>query len=168
MLETLPARSKVSSVVWTGLVEMLHLAPRSFLPMKSVTRLNLVQGVGIEGDRYACGEGFYSDRPEEGRQVTLLEMETLDALWRDHKVKLDAGDHRRNVSTRGVPLNHLVGQKFRIGGVVLEGTRLSTPCRHIEQITGLEIFNLLLNRSGLHAKILVGGPIHTGDPVTPL
>lgn len=128
--------------------------------------LQLIAGLGIEGDRYASGQGFYSDRPEEGRQVTLFESETLDALLRDHKVVLAANDHRRNVTTSGVPLNHLVGRRFRIGDAVLEGTRLSTPCRHLEQITGQEIFNLLLNRSGLHARILVGAVVNTGDTIT--
>lgn len=150
---------------WTGRVDALHLAARSFLPMRPMSPLNLIAGLGVEGDRYATGEGFYSDRPEEGRQVTLFEAETLEALNRDHGVELTASDHRRNITTRGVPLNHLVGRKFRIGTAVLEGTRLSTPCRHIEQITGKEIFNLLLNRSGLHARILTGATIEVGDKV---
>ena len=152
---------------WRGAVHVLHVVPRSFLPMREMTRLNLIAGVGIEGDRYANGVGFYSDRPEEGRQVTLFELETLDALKRDHKVVLQPGDHRRNITTVGVPLNHLVGRRFRVGTVLLEGTRLSTPCRHIEQITGKEIFNLLLNRSGLHARIIIGGPVFAGDAVRP-
>jgi len=136
--------------------------------MKSVPSLKLIEGVGIEGDRYARGEGFYSDRPEEGRQVTLFEAETLEALLRDHNIELAASDHRRNVTTRGVPLNHLVGQKFRVGHAILEGTRLSTPCRHIEQITGQEIFNVLINRSGLNSRILTGCPIFVGDPIAPV
>jgi len=152
---------------WTGAIHAMHVVPRSFLPMRAVTRLNMIVGVGIEGDRYAKGVGFYSDRPEEGRQVTLFELETLDALRRDHKMVLHPTDHRRNITTRGVPLNHLVGRRFRVGTVLLEGTRLSTPCRHIEQITGKEIFNLLLNRSGLHARIVIGGPVSTGDAINP-
>lgn len=152
---------------WAGVVEGLHLCPRSFLPMRTVPELTLVAGKGIQGDRYSVGEGFYSDRPEEGRQITLFEAETLEALARDHKVALAPGDHRRNVTTRGVPLNHLVGQRIRVGSVLLEGTRLSTPCRHIEQITGKEVFTFLLNRSGLHARILEGGPIRFGEAITP-
>jgi MOSC domain-containing protein YiiM len=171
MLESLTSRAKATSTsaaLWSGWAEALHLAPRSFLPMKSVPILKLIEGVGIEGDRYARGEGFYSDRPEEGRQVTLFEAETLEALLRDHKIKLEASDHRRNITTRGVPLNHLVGRKFRVGDAILEGTRLSTPCRHIEQITGQEIFTLLINRSGLHARILTGCLVFVGDPIAPL
>lgn len=154
-------------MTWSGAVEGLHLCPRSFLPMRSVPALMLVAGRGIEGDRYAVGEGFYSDRPEEGRQITLFEAETLEALARDHKVTLAPSDHRRNVTTRDAPLNHLVGKRFRVGSVLLEGTRLSTPCRHIEQITGQEIFTFLLNRSGLHARILEGGEVRLNAAITP-
>ncbi len=150
---------------WTGTIEGLHLVPRSFLPMRTVETLNLIEGVGIEGDRYSTESGFYSDRPEEGRQVTLFEAETLDALLRDHKITLAPEKHRRNVTTRGAPLNHLVGWRFSIGDTVLEGTRLSTPCRHIEQITGQEIFDVLINRSGLHAKIIRGGQIALGQTI---
>lgn len=148
-----------------GAVVGLHLAPRSFLPMKAQEELVLVAARGIVGDRYEKGEGFYSDRPEEGRQVTLFEAETLEALLRDHKIRLSMADHRRNITTRDVPLNHYVGRRFRVGETLLEGTRLSTPCRHIEQITGLEVFTPMLHRSGLHARILTGGTVRMGDAV---
>lgn len=152
---------------WNGNIEGLHYVPRSFLPMKNPEALTLLAGVGVQGDRYSTESGFYSDRPEEGRQVTLFEVETLEALQRDHNIILRPHEHRRNITTRGVPLNHLVGQKFRIGDVLLEATRLSTPCRHIEQITGQEIFEPLINRSGLHARILIGGQIHLGQAIQP-
>lgn len=152
---------------WTGTVEGLHTVPRSFLPMHTVGTLELISGVGVAGDRYATENGFYSDRPEEGRQITLFEAETLEALWRDHKVAFTPEEHRRNVTTRGVPLNHLVGRRFRLGGTLLEGQRLSTPCRHIEQITGKKIFELLLNRCGLNAIIREGGHIAIGDTIRP-
>ncbi len=134
--------------------------------MRAFDSLVLIAGEGIEGDRYRNGTGFYSDRPEEGRQVTLFELETLEALQRDYGITLRPEDHRRNITTRGVPLNHLVGHRFRVGEVLLEATRLSTPCRHIEQITGQEVFTPLLHRSGLHARILVGGTARVGDIVT--
>lgn len=152
---------------WKGIVIGLHIAPRSFLPMKTVPQLELVANVGITGDRYASEDGYYSDRPEEGRQITLFEAETLEALKRDCGIDLAADEHRRNVTTRHVPLNHLVGQRIRIGDCLLEATRLSTPCRHIEQITGKDIFEPLLHRSGLHARILEGGSIRAGDTICP-
>ena len=75
---------------WTGLVRFLHLAPRAFLPMRAMESITLVAGRGIEGDRYMIGneEGFYSHKPEEGRQVTLFELETLVALKRDAGIEL--------------------------------------------------------------------------------
>jgi len=155
------------TVNWCGEVLWLHLCPRAFLPMKAQSNVLLIPEVGIAGDRYASGCGFYSDRPEPGRQITFFEVETLEALARDHELRLSPEDHRRNVTTRGVPLNHLVDHRFRVGSALLEGTRLSTPCRHIEQITGKEVFAAFLNRCGLHARIIAGGPIHVGDRIAP-
>lgn len=154
---------------WAGVVRFLHLTPRAFLPMKSFAELTFVAGRGIAGDRYCLDNesGFYSHKPEEGRQVTLFEVETLEALERDAKILLSPADHRRNVTVEGVPLNHLVGRKFWLGPVLLEATRLSVPCRHIEEIVGKAIFDPLINRSGLNCKILNDGIVRVGDLVRP-
>ncbi len=154
-------------MTFTGKIEGLHITPRSFLPMRNLETLELIEGLGIEGDRHSINEAFHSDRPEEGRQITFFEAETLEALKRDHDIALRPEQHRRNVTTRGVPLNHLVGRRFRVGACVVEATRLTTPCRHIEQITGLEIYEVLLHRAGLNAKIVKGGQIHLGDIIEP-
>lgn len=161
-----PLEAKIS---WSGVVRHLHITPRAFLPMRSFSEIKLVVGHGIEGDRYFIGgeAGFYSHRPEEGRQVTLFEMETLEALARDAKIELLPEEHRRNVTVEGVPLNHLVHRKFWLGDTLLEATRLSTPCRHIEEILGKPVFDPLINRSGLNCKILKGGVVRLGDIVRP-
>jgi len=152
---------------WTGVVRHLHITPRAFLPMESFDQLTLVAGKGIEGDRYMIGResGFYSHKPEEGRQITLFEIETLEALARDAKIQMLPEEHRRNVTVQGVPLNHLVGRQFWVGETLLEATRLSTPCRHIEEILGKAVFDPLINRSGLNCRILKGGVIRVGDAV---
>jgi MOSC domain len=169
MLDTLePTASQHAFMpVWSGVVRYLHITPRAFLPMRAMPELKLIAGIGIEGDRYMIGreEGFYSQKPEEGRQVTLFEIETLAALKRDHNIELTPAEHRRNVTVEGVPLTHLVGKKFWLGETLLESTRLSIPCKHIEEITGKAIFNPLINRSGLNCKILQGGIIRVGDTV---
>lgn len=126
-------------------------------------RIELIEDMGISGDRYATGKGFYSDLPEPGRQITLFEIETLDALRRDHGVELDPIEHRRNVTVRGVPLNHLVGLQFWLGETLLEATRLSTPCKHIEEVTGKVISRWLIHRSGLNCIIVKGGHVSLGD-----
>lgn len=160
----------LSPTSFVGVVRFLHITARAFLPMRAMSEITLVAGKGIEGDRYMIGreEGFYSDRPEEGRQVTLFELETLEALKRDAGIVLGPEEHRRNVTVEGVPLNHLVGRRFRLGETVLEATRLSVPCRHIEEITGKAIFDPLINRSGLNCRILAGGVVRIGDTVRSL
>jgi MOSC domain-containing protein YiiM len=135
--------------------------------MRSFGELMLEAGVGVVGDRYALRRGFYSDRHHDGRQVSLFESEALQAIERDYKILLAPTDHRRNITTQGVPLNHLVGKRFSVGGTLLEGVMLSVPCRHIEQITGKEIFNAMVHRSGLMARIVRGGPVRVGDVIGP-
>lgn len=155
---------------WTGLVTHLHVTPRAFLPMRGMDAIELVAGEGIVGDRYRLGTetGFYSDKPEDGRQVTLFEAEALECIQRDHGITLAPDEHRRNVTTRGVPLTHLVGRRFRLGRCLLEATRLSIPCRHIEAILEKPVFDPMINRSGLNCRILEGGTVRVGDAVTPL
>ena len=169
MLDTLEPKATHDAFVtsWSGVVCHLHITARAFLPMRAMAELKLIEGIGIEGDRYMIGreEGFYSPKPEEGRQVTLFEIETLNALKRDHNIDLAPSDHRRNVTVEGVPLTHLVGKKFWLGETLLEATRLSIPCKHIEEITGKAIFDPLINRSGLNCKILKGGTVRVGNTV---
>jgi MOSC domain-containing protein YiiM len=160
---------KAATPTWLGTIRYLHLAPRAFLPMQSVASLSLIAGKGIEGDRYMIGRetGFYSDKPEEGRQITLFEIEVLHAIKRDYNIDLKPEEHRRNVTVEGVPLNHLVGAKFWLGTALLEATRLSIPCRHIEEVTGKSVFDPLVHRSGLNCKILEGGMVSVGESIRP-
>jgi MOSC domain-containing protein YiiM len=152
---------------WAGSIVALHRCSAAGEPMQDSPRLRLVAGKGIEGDRYLLGTGSYSNRPEEGRQITLFEIETLEALRRDYNIALTPAEHRRNVTVAGVPLNHLVGQRLRVGDALLEGTRLSTPCRYLEEITGRSVFKPLVHRAGLNCRILEGGMIHVGAAVIP-
>lgn len=152
---------------WQGYVAHLHIVPRAFLPMRACSEITLVAGKGIEGDRYMNETGFYSEKPEEGRQITLFEMEALEALKRDFGLELSPAEHRRNVTTVGAPLNHLVHRKFWLGGALLEATRLSFPCKHLDEITGKDAFNALIHRSGLNCKILEGGVVRVGDTLRP-
>ena len=155
---------------WTGVVAHLHTTPRAFLPMRPHDAIDLVAGEGIVGDRYKIGveQGFYSEKPEDGRQVTLFEAEVLGDILRDYRIELAPAEHRRNITTMGVALNHLVGRRFRVGECLLEATRLSIPCRHIEEILGKPVFDPLVHRSGLNCRILEGGTVRVGEPITPV
>jgi MOSC domain-containing protein YiiM len=154
---------------WLGVVAHLHITARAFLPMRAQEAVELVAGRGVAGDRYmlAVEQGFYSEKPEDGRQVTLFEEEALEAIRRDYGIEMAPGDHRRNVTTRGVALNHLVGRRFRLGPALLEATRLSIPCRHIEEILEKPVFDPMVHRSGLNCRILEGGTVRVGDPIRP-
>lgn len=152
---------------WAGTIVALHTCSAAGQAMQEADRLTLLAGRGIAGDRYLLGTGYYSAKPEEGRQITLFEVETLDALQRDYRISLTPAEHRRNVTVTGVPLNHLVGRRFRLGDAVLEATRLSIPCRYLEEVTGKSVFKALLHRSGLNCRILEGGTIHMGAAVLP-
>ena len=100
-----------------------HLHRRGRLAADAeLAEARLIEGVGIEGDRYATGKGHYSKLPRPDRQVTLIEIETVEAIVRDHRIALVPQETRRNLTTRGVPLNHLVGRRFRVGAVVLHGS----------------------------------------------
>lgn len=154
---------------WTGVVAHLHITARAFLPMRAQEQIDLVAGQGIVGDRYSLdrASGFYSEKPEEGRQVTLFEEEVLEAILRDYRIEMRPEEHRRNVTTRGVPLNWLVGKRFRLGPCLVEATRLSVPCRHIEEILGKAVFDPMVHRSGLNCRILEGGTLRLGDAIRP-
>jgi MOSC domain-containing protein YiiM len=150
-----------------GDLEGIHVAATASAPMRTLESAELVAGVGIVGDRYAAGIGFYSPRPSDpgGREVTLIEAETLDWLAAEHRILLGPGEHRRNLTTRGVRLGELVGRRFRIGSVPLEGVRDCPPCEHLEELTGKPVLKPLVERGGLRARVLEGGTIRVGDPI---
>jgi MOSC domain-containing protein YiiM len=145
------------------MVISIHLAAVGGAPMKSVTNVLAVVGKGLEGDRYASNLGTYSNQPGSGRDVTLIETEAIEALKRDYGIELDPGLARRNIVTRDVPLNHLVDKEFRIGEVILRGTRLCDPCAHMEKLTVKGTLRGLIHRGGLRAEIIKGGMIRVGD-----
>lgn len=150
--------------MWQGSVVSLHIVAEKSAPMDTVETVHAIPGTGLEGDRYANGRGTYSEYPEDGRQVTLFEQETLEALRRDMGISLEPDQTRRNIITNGVPLNHLVGQKFLVGAVLLEGTRLNAPCQYYQDLLGIKgLFKALIHRSGLNCRILSEGKSHVGD-----
>jgi len=153
--------------MWQGSVVSIHIAPEAGLPMETVPEARAIAGRGLEGDRYTLGIGYYSNTPGPGgRELTLIETETLEALPA-LGVKLSAAETRRNVATAGVPLNHLVGREFRIGAVRLRGTRLCEPCKYLESLTQAGAMLALLHRGGLRAQILNDGLIRVGDTIQP-
>jgi MOSC domain-containing protein YiiM len=148
-------------------VEALFIGLTLKMPLHAVDQVVCVAGHGLEGDRKFRREGLRPSKNGPDREVTLIEAEAIEAVNRDCEIDLQPIETRRNVVTRGVALNHLVGKRFRIGEVVLEGLRLCEPCDHLESLTRPGVREALLHRGGLRAQILVGGSIRVGDPVHP-
>ena len=145
-----------------GTVVSIHVAPGARgdgRPVTSVDEARAVAGKGLEGDRY-----FGTD---QDREVSLIEAEAIEALARELKIQLAPGASRRNITTRGAPLAHLVGVRFRVGGVLLEGTRLCEPCKHLEGLTQQGVLAGLVHRGGLRTVIVEGGTIRVGDLIRP-
>ena len=147
------------------MVVSLHIAPSGAAPMQSLGSVNVIAGRGLDGDRYGNFSGTYSNHPGDGRHVTLIEIEAIEALRHENQIALEPGWARRNIVTRGVALNHFVEREFRVGEVTLRGTRLCEPCLHLEKLTQPGTMRGLIHRGGLRAEIIVGGIIRVGDPI---
>jgi MOSC domain-containing protein YiiM len=152
--------------MFKGEVVSIFIAPEEGAPTVEVTEIRAVEGAGLEGDRYFSKSGTMSKKNKPERQVTLIESEAIDAVTRDYDIDFGLGDSRRNIVTRGVPLNHLVGQEFNVGEARLRGIKLCDPCGYLESLTAEGVRKALANRGGLNAQILSGGVIRPGDEVS--
>ena len=148
-----------------GRVEAIFTAPAEALPVVRRERVMARPGIGLDGDRYTTGTGFWSGDTKVSRDLTLIEAEVVDDLERDLGAPVDAGALRRNVVTRGIRLNELVGVRFRVGGVLAEGTSLCEPCVHLERVVGRPLLRPLVHRGGLRATVLTVGEIARGDTI---
>lgn len=143
----------------------IFIAPAAGAELKPVSAVRAVVGLGLEGDRYFSKTGTFSTTPGTGRHVTLVEMEAFEALKRDYGIDLKPERGRRNIATRGVPLNHFVGRDFEIGGTRLRGMRLCEPCAHLEGLTEKGVKRGLVHRGGLRAEVLTEGMIRVRDDI---
>jgi MOSC domain-containing protein YiiM len=151
--------------MFRGEVVSIHIAANAGTPMASPHSAEAVAGRGLDGDRYFAGNGYWSTHPGRGREVTLIEMEAITALREEKQLVIAPEAARRNIVTRGVPLNHLVGREFQVGGVRLFGVRLCEPCDYLEGLTTKGVLTGLLHRGGLRAEIVSGGTIRVGDVI---
>ena len=150
--------------MFEGTVISINISARAEAPMESVEEVRAVPGKGLEGDRYFFRQGtFYKPQPD--RELTLVEAEAIEALREEFQVEYDLSASRRNLVTRGVPLNHLVGKEFWIGDVKARGLRLCEPCSHLQRLSHPKVLPGLVHRGGLRAQILSGGIIRVGEKV---
>jgi hypothetical protein len=144
----------------TGTVEAILVAPEAGAPAEPRSEVRAVAGSGLEGDRHTAGKGtFPSGLP--GSALTLVEAEVCESFT----PPLSADDHRRNVVTRGIDLNRLVGHEFLLGDVRCRGMRLCEPCTVVQRYADRPILRPLVHRGGLRADILADGVVRVGDAV---
>jgi MOSC domain-containing protein YiiM len=151
-----------------GSVESIHIAPEAEVSTRSVDEVRAIAGQGLEGDRYRAGGGTFFEERKPGQDITLIEAEAIEGLAHDDGLELAPGEARRNVVTRGIGLNDLVGRRFTVGEVECLGQRLCDPCSHLERLTKPGVLKGLVNRGGLRADVVSGGRIAVGDPISDL
>jgi hypothetical protein len=149
-----------------GTVEGLAVAPAAEGGMRLLEVASARAGRGLEGDRYAAGAGTFSPRAgrRPGYDLTLMAAEVLDELTAAGRT-VDFAATRRNVLTRGIDVNALVGHTFRIGDVLCRGQRLCEPCVHLDRLSGPGLLRPLIHRGGLRADVLTDGELRVGAPV---
>lgn len=154
-----------------GRVVSIYIAPDTGDEMEAREKVNAVQDRGLEGDRYFKGKGIWNeweDNPNnEASDVTLIEAETIQAVRDDYDIDLNPWDPRRNIVTRNVPLNHLVGKRFQVGEAVCEGLNLCEPCGYMQGLLGKgKVGEALKHRGGLDTRVVETGVIEQGDTIS--
>lgn len=142
-----------------GRVEGIYITGEHGALPEPVESVRALAGRGLEDNRY-----FYDDAPA-GRAITLIAAEAVEAMEREHGISIEPRESRRNVVTRGVDVNDLVGKRFRVGDVECQGIELCEPCADLQAMTKPGVIKGLLHRGGLNADILSDGAITLGDAV---
>jgi hypothetical protein len=150
-----------------GVVAAVALAERAAGPMRLVGRARAVAGRGLEGDRYYAKAGTFTPANDTARgyDLTLIAAEVLDQLSLPDGGTISYAEARRNVVTRGIDVNALVGRRFRVGDAECLGQRLCEPCSHLEELTATGALRALIHHGGLRADVLTDGDITTGAPI---
>jgi MOSC domain-containing protein YiiM len=146
----------------SGRIEAIYLRATSEAPAQAAATARLVAGQGLEHDRY-----FFPAGAAPGEALTLIAAEALQELRADTGIELSGADSRRQIVTRGIDLNALVGQEFSVGGVRCLGVELCEPCAHLQAVTAPGVLRGLVHRGGLRADVLTAGEIAVGDAVGP-
>jgi MOSC domain-containing protein YiiM len=139
-----------------GVVEGIFVGAVDEGPLEATEHVQVKAGAGIEGDRYG------------DKDITLFEAEAIEGLQADTGIELQPSEIRRNVMTRGVSLNDLLGHRIRVGEVEAVVTELCHPCNHLQKLTQPGVLSGLVNRGGLNADVVAGGAIRVGDQVEDL
>jgi MOSC domain-containing protein YiiM len=147
-------------------ITALYITPAKSQPMLDVALVQAVAGRGLVGDRYYLGTGYYSGKPGWGANVSLLAAEAIDAINKGHGQSFTGAMLRRNIVTRGLDVEKLIGREFRLGTALLRGLKRYPPCRHLAELCGApELIKYLAYCGGIGAEVIESGVIAVGDEV---
>jgi MOSC domain-containing protein YiiM len=146
----------------TGRVDAIFLSAEHGELPAPFDRVSARAGRGLEGNRYYWDDGT----APPGQALTLIASEAVEAAVSEGDLSVEPAATRRNVLTRGIDVNALVGKRFLIGTVECEGVELCEPCQSLEAMTQPGVIKAFVHRGGLNADILTDGEISVGDPVT--
>ena len=149
-----------------GAVIQIFVAPGGGVPMQAVEEIEAVAGRGLQGDRYSQRSGYWTDVDE--CEVTLIEAECLEEIRAKTGISVESGEHRRNIITRGIKLDSLLGKRFQVGTAVFEYDRPRPPCGYIESLTEAGMTRALLGRGGICARVVASGTIRPNDSIVVL
>ena len=154
----LPAAAQAPTT--TGSVEAIYLAAEAGAAAQAVDAARALPDRGLDGDRHVTGKGtFPSGLP--GSALTLVQSEVCESFV----PPLGPDEHRRNIVTRGIDLNALVGHEFRVGDVRCRGMRLCEPCTVFQGYASRPVLRQLVHRGGLRADIVTEGELRVGDEI---
>ncbi len=128
--------------------------------IQEVESIEVLANKGVVGDRH------FDNYNDPYCQLSLIESENIDYYNTKYGLNIDYIDFRRNIITRGIELNNLVGKKIKIGNVEVEGVDLCRPCKHLTEILNQNnILKEFLRRGGLRCQILTSSKIYVGDQI---
>ena len=147
-------------------VERIFVRQSSVESQTEYERVEVVAGAGVKGDRY------FDRHDEPGQNITLIEAEEIESFLAEYQRPHDLSISKRNIVTRGVRLNDLVGREFMIGEIRLRGVELCEPCLSLGKtlaspdLSPAQVVKRLLHKAGLRAEVLSSGPLACGAKVT--
>lgn len=151
----------------TGRVIEIHIATQSDTPAESQASVELEAGHGIVGDRHFLPQQalVMDDTPRRKEDISIISADELDAFNAQFDLSIPYGEFRRNIITRDIDLNALVGKRFRIGTVLCEGMELCEPCSKLARTVNRLVLPHLVHRAGIRAAVIEDGQVVPGDTI---
>jgi len=128
--------------------------------INEINKIKVLSGKGIVDDRN------FLENNDLRKQLTLIESENIDYYNRKYNTNFSYVDFRRNIITKNIELNDLVGKTFSVGKIIVQGNDLCKPCKELQEKLGIDNYiKEFLRRGGLRCEILSSGTISIGEEI---